>query len=108
MTFALAEEYKNTGIDIMLMTPGLVRTEILSAHNPTPELQKRMDVFNKIQDIFSQSPMVAANITVKMCSDWGTGKNGIFCDAFNTTRKRMMLFSYPFRKLLNKIDRSIY
>lgn len=108
MTFALAEEYKNTGIDVMLMNPGLVRTEILSVHNPTPELQKRMDVFDKIQDIFSQSPMVAANLTVKMCSDWGNGKNGKFYDAFSSTKKRLLLFSYPFRKLFNKIDRTAY
>jgi len=108
MTFALAEEYKNTNVDIMLMNPGLVRTEILSVHNPTPELQRRMEIFDKVQDIFSQSPMVAANMTVKMCSDWGTGRNGMFFDAFNTTKKRMMLISYPFRKLLGKIDRTMY
>jgi len=108
MTFALAEEYKNTGIEIMLLNPGLVRTEILSVHNPTPELQKRMDTFLKVQDIFAQPPTVAADMAVKMASSWSDGKTGVFLNALSKSRSRVLLFSYPFRKMFNKIDQTIY
>jgi NAD(P)-dependent dehydrogenase (short-subunit alcohol dehydrogenase family) len=108
LTLSLSEEYKGTGVDIMLLNPGMVRTEILGVENPTPELAKRIETFKKIIDIFSQPPSVAADLAVKLASNWSDGKTKVFLSALNPTRARRLLLSYPIRKWLNKIDRTEY
>lgn len=105
LTFSLAEEYKDAGIEIMLLNPGMVRTEILGTRNPTPEMQKRLDRFLVIQDIFAQPPSVAAELATKMASDWSDGKTGLFLSALSPSRARLLLFTYPFRKWFGKINR---
>jgi NAD(P)-dependent dehydrogenase (short-subunit alcohol dehydrogenase family) len=107
-TFAMAEEYRKTALSVMLLHPGLVRTEINSPEHPTPELQKQLKTFNVILDIFAQSPDRAARYAVKMASSWSDGKTGLYLSALDGKRKKMMLLSYPFRKLLNRIDRKTY
>jgi NAD(P)-dependent dehydrogenase (short-subunit alcohol dehydrogenase family) len=107
-TYAMAEEYRKTDLSVMLLHPGLVRTEINSPEHPTPELQKQLSTFNVILDIFAQSPDRAARYAVKMASSWSDGKTGLYLSALDGKRKKMMLLSYPFRKLLNSIDRQTY
>jgi len=107
-TFAMAEEYRQRPLSIMLLHPGLVRTEINSPENPTPELQKQLKTLNLVFDIFAQSPDRAARYAVKMASPWSDGKTGLYLSALDGKRKKMMLLSYPFRKLLNRIDRRIH
>ncbi|NTU68122.1 MAG: SDR family oxidoreductase [Chlorobiaceae bacterium] len=107
-TFAMAEEYRSSGISVMLLHPGLVRTGIVSPADPTPEFNRQLDTFNTIQDIFAQSPDRAARYAVKMASAWSDGKTGLYLSALDGKRKKLMLLSYPFRKLLNRIDRRTY
>jgi NAD(P)-dependent dehydrogenase (short-subunit alcohol dehydrogenase family) len=107
-TFAMAEEYRKSGISVMLLHPGLVRTGIVSPDDPTPELRRQLDTFNIIQDIFAQSPERAARYAVKMASPWSDGRSGIYLSALDGTRRKLMLLSYPFRKLFNRIDRRTY
>ncbi|MGC8775289.1 MAG: SDR family NAD(P)-dependent oxidoreductase [Chlorobaculum sp.] len=107
-TYAMAEEYRKTDLSIMLLHPGLVRTEINHPERTTPELQKQLETFNIILDIFAQSPDLAAHYAVKMASSWSDGKTGLYLSALDGKRKKMMLLSYPFRKLLNRIDRQTY
>ncbi|MCS7014163.1 MAG: SDR family oxidoreductase [Chloroherpetonaceae bacterium] len=108
LTFSLAEEYQGLGIEIMLLNPGMVRTEILGTRNPTPEMQKRLERFLKVQDIFAQPPSVAAELAVKMASSWSDGKNGLFLSALDANRARQLLLTYPFRRAFGKIDRQEY
>ena len=107
-TYAMAEEYRQTPLSIMLLHPGLVRTEINSPDNPTPELQKQLKTLNLIFDIFAQSPALAAKYAVKMASSWSDGKTGLYLSALDGKRKKLMLLSYPFRKLTNRIERRTY
>jgi hypothetical protein len=92
----------------MLLHPGLVRTGMVSADNPTPELSRQLATFSTILDIFAQSPLVAAQLAVKMASGWSDSKTGIYLSALNGRRKKMLLLSYPFRKMLNRIDRRTF
>jgi glucose 1-dehydrogenase len=108
LTLSLSEEYKNSGVDIMLLNPGMVRTEILGIHNPPPELQKRMKTFNKVLDMFAQPPSVAATLAVKMASAWSDGKVKLNLSALSRVRAQWLLVTYPFRKFFNTIDRSDY
>ncbi len=107
-TFAMAEEYRKSGISLMLLHPGLVRTGIVSPDDPTPELRRQLDTFSIIQDIFAQSPDRAARYAVKMASPWSDGRSGIYLSALDGKRRKLMLLSYPFRKLFNRIDRRTY
>ncbi|TLU87841.1 MAG: SDR family oxidoreductase [Chlorobium sp.] len=108
LTYAVAEEYRNKGISVMLLHPGLVRTGMLSVDNPTPELSRQLATFNTILDIFAQSPSVAAGLAVKLASSWSDSKTGVYLSALNGTRKKRLLLTYPFRKILNTIDRRTY
>lgn len=108
LTLSLSEEYKGTGVDIMLLNPGMVRTEILGVHKPTAELAKRMETFKKIIDIFGQPPSVASELALKMATSWSDGKTKLFLSALNPTKARYLLFSYPIRKWLNQIDQTEY
>ncbi|NTW51886.1 MAG: SDR family oxidoreductase [Chlorobiaceae bacterium] len=107
-TFAMAAECGNSPVSIMLLHPGLVRTGMINPDHPTPELQKQLKTFNIIQDIFSQSPDRAARYAVKMASSWSDGKSGLYLSALDGKRRKLMLLSYPFRKLMNRIDRRTY
>ncbi|NTU54224.1 MAG: SDR family oxidoreductase [Chlorobiaceae bacterium] len=107
-TFAMAEEYRRTTLSIMLLHPGLVRTEINSPDDPTPELQQQLSTFHTILDIFAQSPDRAARYAVRMASSWSDGKTGIYLSALDAKRRIQMLASYPFRAMLKSIDRRTY
>lgn len=107
-TFAVAEEYKNTPVSIMLLHPGLVRTEMTSVVQPTPEMKRQLETFRTITDIFSQPPSVAASLAVKMASDSTRCKSGGYLSALDRKRRKWLLFTYPFRKLFHRIDRTSY
>ncbi len=107
-TYAVAEEYRHTGISVMLLHPGLVRTGMVSADNPTIELSRQLATFNTILDIFAQPPSVAARLAVKLASSWSDSKTGIYLSALNGTRKKGLLLTYPFRKIMDRIDRRTY
>ncbi|NTW74330.1 MAG: SDR family oxidoreductase [Chlorobiaceae bacterium] len=108
LTFAMAEEYRKSGVSVMLLHPGLVRTGMIDPDDPTPELRRQLDTFNTILDIFAQSPDRAARYAVKLASRWSDGKTGLYLSALDGKRKKLMLLSYPFRKMLNRIDRRTY
>jgi NAD(P)-dependent dehydrogenase (short-subunit alcohol dehydrogenase family) len=107
-TFSASEEYRHTGISIMLLHPGLVRTGMVSVDNPTPELAKQLSTFNTILDIFAQPPSVAAKLAVKLASGWSDSKTGVYLSALDGRRKKWLLLTYPFRKILHRIDRRTY
>ena len=54
------------------------------------------------------SPLVAAQLAVKLASRWSDLKTGVYLSALNGRRKKMLLLTYPFRKILNRIDRRTY
>jgi glucose 1-dehydrogenase len=108
LTYAAAAEYRHTGISVMLLHPGLVRTGMVSAENPTPELSRQLSTFNTILDIFAQPPSVAAKLAVKLASGWSDSKTGVYLSALDGRRKKWLLLTYPFRKILNRIDRRTY
>ena len=107
-TFAVAEEYKNTDVSIMLLHPGLVRTDMTSGAQSTPEMKRQQQTFRTIIDIFAQPPSVAASLAVKMVQEKGGCKTGDYLSALDRKRRKWLLFTYPFRKLLRKIDRKNY
>ena len=104
-TFAVAHEYRHTGISVMLLHPGLVRTGMVSSGNPTPELSRQLDTFSTVLDIFAQPPSVAARLAVQLASDWSDSRTGIYLSALNGRKKKWLLMTYPFRKILKRIDR---
>lgn len=108
LTFAVAEEYKNTPVSIMLLHPGLVRTDMVNTAQLTPEMKRQQQTFQAILDIFSQPPSVAASLAVRMASENGGCKNGDYISALDQKRRKWLLFTYPFRKLFGRIDRRNY
>jgi glucose 1-dehydrogenase len=108
LTYAVAQEYKHTGISVMLLHPGLVRTGMVSADNPTPELARQLATFRTVLDIFAQSPSVAARLAVQLASEWSDSKTGVYLSALHGRRKKWLLLSYPFRRVMNRIDRRTY
>ncbi len=108
LTFAVAAEFRDTGICVMLLHPGLVRTGMVSGAPQTPELLRQLNTFNTILDIFAQPPSVAARLAVKLASGWSDSRTGVYLSALNGWRKKWLLMTYPFRKILKRIDRRTY
>jgi glucose 1-dehydrogenase len=107
-TSAVAHEYRHTGIAVMLLHPGLVRTGMVSTKNPTPELSRQLATFSTVLDIFAQPPSVAAKLAVQLASDWSDSKTGVYRSALNGRKKKWLLLTYPFRKIFKRIDRRTY
>ena len=107
-TAAVAQEYKHSGISVMLLHPGLVRTGMVSSDNPTPELSRQLAIFSTVLDIFAQPPSVAAKLAVQLASDWSDSKTGVYLSALSGRKKKWLLLTYPFRKITNRIDRRTY
>ncbi len=107
-TYAVAAEYRKTGISVMLLHPGLVRTAMVSPENPTQELARQLATFNIILDIFAQPPSVAAELAVQLASHWSDSRTGIYLSALKGRRKKWLLLTYLFRKMFNRIDRQTY
>ncbi len=107
-TSAVAREYRHTGISVMLLHPGLVRTGMVSSENPTQELSRQLTTFRTVLDIFAQPPSVAAMLAVQLASDWSDSKTGLYLSALNGKKKKWLLLTYPFRKIAKRIDRRTY
>ncbi len=89
-TSAVAREYRHTGISVMLLHPGLVRTAMVSTRNPTPELSRQLATFSTVLDIFAQPPSVAASLAVQLASDWSDSKTALYLSALNGRKKKMV------------------
>ena len=101
-TKTLANEYRNSGVDIFGFNPGLVRTEMLSNVHAVVGYEEQMNPLRFVAMLWGNDADVPAEKALWLASPATDGKNGTMVTVLT---KRMMLFrliALPFRKLLNR------
>ena len=67
-TRSLAREYKRTGITVNVLSPGVVKTELLMNRDATPEGTAYLEKFDWIVDLLAGPVAAPAGLAVKMAS----------------------------------------
>ena len=101
-TKTLANEYRNSGVDIFGFNPGLVRTEMLSNVHAVVGYEEQMNPLRFVAMLWGNDADVPAEKALWLASPATDGKNGTMVTVLT---KRMMisrLIALPFRKLLNR------
>ena len=101
-TKTLANEYRNSGVDIFGFNPGLVRTEMLSSVHAVVGYEEQMNPLRFVAMLWGNDADVPAEKALWLASPATDGKNGTMVTVLT---KRMMLsrlIALPFRKLLNR------
>ena len=101
-TKTLANEYRNSGVDIFGFNPGLVRTEMLSNVHAVVGYEEQMNPLRFVAMLWGNNADVPAEKALWLASPATDGKNGTMVTVLT---KRMMLsrlIALPFRKLLNR------
>ena len=101
-TKTLANEYRNSGVDIFGFNPGLVRTEMLSNVHAVAGYEEQMNPLRFVAMLWGNDADVPAEKALWLASPATDGKNGTMVTVLT---KRMMLsrlIALPFRKLLNR------
>ena len=101
-TKTLANEYRNSGVDIFGFNPGLVRTEMLSNVHAVAGYEEQMNPLRFVAMLWENDADVPAEKALWLASPATDGKNGTMVTVLT---KRMMLsrlIALPFRKLLNR------
>jgi Short-chain dehydrogenases of various substrate specificities len=78
MTFSLAEEYKDTGIEIMLLNPGMVRTEILGTRHLRLKCKSDWNAFAPFKIFLHSHPAWQLNWLPKWQANGAMAKLGYF------------------------------
>jgi NAD(P)-dependent dehydrogenase (short-subunit alcohol dehydrogenase family) len=76
-TKTLANEYKNSGVDIFGFNPGLVKTEMLSNVHAVQGYEKKMNPLRFIAMLWGNDADVPAEKALWLASDVTNGKNGL-------------------------------
>ena len=101
-TKTLANEYRNSGVDVFGFNPGLVRTEMLSNVHAVAGYEEQMNPLRFVAMLWGNDADVPAEKALWLASPATDGKNGTMVTVLT---KRMMLsrlIALPFRKLLNR------
>lgn len=101
-TKALADEYKNSGVDIFGFNPGLVKTEMLSNVHAVKGYENKMNPLRYVAMLWGNEADVPAKKALWLASPASDGKNGAMITVLT---KRFMLsraLALPFRKLFNQ------
>ena len=101
-TKTLANEYRNSGVDIFGFNPGLVKTDMLSNVHAVKGYEEKMNPLRYVAMLWGNEADVPAEKALWLASPATDGKNGLMVTVLT---KRMMLsrlITLPFRKLLNR------
>lgn len=75
-TRSLAREYKRTGVTANILSPGVVKTELLMNRETTPEGAAYLEKFDSIVDLMAGPAAAPAELAVKMASSESDGVTG--------------------------------
>lgn len=102
-TKSLVKEYEDSGVDIMLFHPGLVKSDMMG-HLTFVEghVDQNMKVFQVIAPMFSLDPEVSANKAVWMASSYTDGKSGLMVNLLSPKIMLKGAFREGFRRLIRK------
>ena len=101
-TKALANEYKNSGVDIFGFNPGLVKTDMLSNVHAVKGYEEQLNPLRFIAMLWGNEADVPAEKALWLASSATDGKNGLMVTVLTKWMMFSRLIGLPFRKLLNR------
>jgi NAD(P)-dependent dehydrogenase (short-subunit alcohol dehydrogenase family) len=101
-TKTLANEYKNSGVDIFGFNPGLVKTDMLSNVHAVAGYEEQMNPLRFVAMLWGNEADVPAEKALWLASSATNGKNGLMVTVLTTQMMISRLLGLPFRKLLNR------
>jgi NAD(P)-dependent dehydrogenase (short-subunit alcohol dehydrogenase family) len=101
-TSALAQENKETGIDILAFNPGLVDTDMLRHVEAVSGFEQKMKPLETVIRLWGNKPEVPAQKALWLASRATDGKNGMAYKVLTTQRMMGGLFRELGRRLTNK------
>jgi NAD(P)-dependent dehydrogenase (short-subunit alcohol dehydrogenase family) len=101
-TKTLANEYKNSGVDIMGFNPGLVKTDMLSNVHAVKGYEEKMNPLRYVAMLWGNDADVPAEKALWLASSATDGKNGLMVTVLTKRLMLSRLIELPFRKLLNR------
>lgn len=76
-TLTLAQEYKDSGVGVFALSPGMMDTELLTDVDVLPGFEDRLSNFESVVQAISQPPEVSARRAVWLASTATDGKTGL-------------------------------
>jgi NAD(P)-dependent dehydrogenase (short-subunit alcohol dehydrogenase family) len=101
-TKTLANEYKNSGVDIFGFNPGLVNTEMLSNVHAVKGYEEKMNPLRYVAMLWGNDADIPAEKALWLASSATNGKNGLMVTVLTKRLMFSRLLGLPFRKLLNR------
>ena len=100
-TKALAEEYKDSGVEIFGFNPGLVRTEMLSNVHAVSGYETQLNPLRFIAMLWGNDVDVPSQKALWLASSSTDGKSGLMVNVLTTQLMLSRIIALPFRKLFN-------
>jgi len=92
-TLSMAKEYKNTGVGVFLLNPGLVETDMLDDLHFIEGYEHNLKVLRVVKRLLASPPEVPAQKAVRLASSKTDGKTGVYASAIGPDRMLKGLFA---------------
>jgi glucose 1-dehydrogenase len=106
-TKALAEEYKDSGVGVFALNPGMMDTDLLLDVEVVQGYEKRLDALETVMRILSQQPDIPAQKAVWLASDETDGRTGLVMRELTTLKMVRGAMRELARRLLHRTGRPI-
>ena len=106
-TRSLAEEYKDSGVGVFALNPGMMDTEMLLDVEVVAGFEDRLEKFETVLRILSQQPEIPARKAVWLASTETDGRTGIVARELTMPKMLRNAAREGLRKLLRRPGRPI-
>jgi glucose 1-dehydrogenase len=106
-TKALAEEYKDSGVEVFALNPGMMDTDLLLNVEVVEGYEKRLDALETVMRILSQQPEVPAAKAVWLASAETDGRTGLVVRELTSLKMLRNALGELARRLLRRTGRPI-
>jgi NAD(P)-dependent dehydrogenase (short-subunit alcohol dehydrogenase family) len=107
-TRALAEEYKESGVGVYALNPGMMDTDMLQKVDAIEGYTERVRLLEKIMPILSQPPALPAQAAVRLASSKTDGRTGLVVSEFRTSKIIRNVLGILVTKALRKPERKVH
>ncbi len=85
-TLAMAQEYKTTGVEVFLLNPGLVETDMLQNLHFIEGYEYKLKVLRVVKRILANPPEVPARKAIWLASSATDGRTGLYANSLGPGR----------------------